>query len=582
LPLSTFIAAEDSIMAHGMPPGWWLGNGYRALFLAMLTGCALAQSADPMAGALHTSLEDPGLNPWMQPLLQCMRAPADYDLDLDMGFINTDYACGIDQAGVHFNTQSVQPTQADAARLTLALAGQCEQLSSTRILVGASRNTAAELRDLVSEPGPDPVVRIGKSRRGWTNPATHAKVFQLGNGRDLYFTVHGSLNLQTVGMTCKANNAMRFVETRPELYSRFTQLASAVEAGSGQARFGDGAGSDNGSGSDIGPVRIGNYSVQFYGGRADEFVGGDLTSVSRDFPGNINPPIAGQHPAGLVNWYDNVLYDAARQLRQGRDVRIDVMIFEIGQQNAFVLNLWKFVQQGFGAGLTEDKQSGERVATPFPGKLHVRFLWQFQSGLQASGPTFVALHGPDVVESPGGQYRLEKATTWNPPHTSGGRYRPTTPYDMHNKVMLLDVAGQEQERRIYVTSSNLDQPGVGSGRLWQAGTIVSAGAGQGAWSSATRDAPSLWNAYHHYFGMLWDNRDGQPESGQVAFYERIAREHLRGAVNWIETVDPAGQAQSQPREGIDAYFYPMPQRMTRDASGSAAPQTGFAAGGAAR
>ena len=572
-------------MACASPVKCRLGRGYHALLLVMLTGSALAQSANPLAGALHTSLEDPTLNPWMQPLLQCMHAPADYDLDLDMGFINTDYACGIDQGGVHFNTQTVQPTQADAARLTLALAGQCAQLSSTRILAGASRDTVAELRGLLPDTGPDPVVRIGKTRRGWTNPATHAKVFQLGNGRDLYFTVHGSLNLQTVGMTCKANNAMRFVETRPELYSRFTQLASAVEAGSGQARFGDGAGSDNGSGSDIGPVRIGNYSVQFYGGRADEFVGGDRTSVSRDFPGNINPPIAGQHPPGLVNWYDNVLYDAARQLRLGRDVRIDVMIFEIGQQNAFVLNLWKFVQRGFGAGLTEDKLSGERVATPFPGTLHVRFLWQFQSGLQASGPTFAALRGPDVVESPGspgGQYRLEKATTWNPPHASGGRYRPTTPYDMHNKVMLLDVVGHEQERRIYVTSSNLDQPGVGSGRLWQAGTIVSAGTGPGAWSNATRDAPSLWNAYHRYFGMLWDNRDGQPASGQVAFYEQIASEHLRGAVNWIETVDPGGGRQSQPREGIDAYFYPMPLLVTRDASGSAAPQTGLAAAGGAR
>ena len=578
-PASPRIAADDSVMSCALPARRRFDGGYHALLFVMLTGCALAQSVDPPVGALPTSLEDPRLNPWLQPLLQCMRAPADYDLDLDMGFINTDYACAIDQGGVHFHTFTPQPTEEDAARLTLTLAGQCEQLASTRILVGASRNTADELRALVSKPGPDPVVRIGKTRRGWMNPATHAKVFQLGNGRDLYFTVHGSLNLQTVGMTCKANNAMRFVETRPALYSRFTQLASAVAAGSGQARFGDGMGSENGSGSDIGPVPIGNYMVQFYGGRAGEFVGGDLTSVSRDFPGNINPPIAGQYLPGLVNWYDNVLFDAARQLRQGRDVRIDVMIFEVGQQNAFVLNLWKFVQQGFGAGLTEDKRSGERVASPFPGKLHVRFLWQFQSGLQSSGPTFAALHGPDAIDSPGGEYLLEKATIWNPPHTGGGRYKPTTPYDMHNKVMLLDVVGHEQERRIYVTSSNLDQPGVGSGRLWQAGTVISAGAGPDAWSNATRDAPSLWNAYHRYFGMLWENRDGQPGSGQVAFYARIAREHSRGAVNWIETADPRGGAQ---REGIDAYFYPMPLQMTPDAQGAAAPQAGLAAGGGAR
>ena len=562
----------------------WLRTGCRSAFIAMLAGCAFAQDADPLLGALHTSLENPALNPWVQPLLQCMHTPADYDLDLDMGFINTDYACGIDQAGVHFDTQTVQTAQADAARLTLGMATQCAQLASTRILVGASRNTVAQLRALLPDDGPAPVVLIGKSRRGWTNPETHAKVFQLGNGRDLYLTVHGSLNLQTVGMTCKANNAMRFVEKQPALYSRFTQLANAVQSGSGQAKFGDGSGSANGSGSEIGPVSIGNYSVQFYGGRDVEFVGGDLVSAARAFPGNINPSVPGQHPEGLVNWYDNALFDAARQLRQGRDVRLDVMIFEIGQQNAFVLNLWKFVQQGFEAGLTEDKRSAERVATPFPGTLRVRFLWQFQSGRLASGTTYGALQGPDIVESPGARYRLEKATTWNPSLPAGKRFRPTTPYDMHNKVMLLDVVGHENERRIYVTSSNLDQPGVGSGKLWQAGTIVSAGSGSGpgAWSNATRDAPSLWNAYQHYFGMLWENRDGQPNSGQVAFHERISREHERGAVNWIETVDPAGGAQQKPREGIDAYFYPMPLLVTRSSTGAAVPQTGLAGGGVAR
>lgn len=568
-------------MVHRLLVRRWLRNSCRSALLAAMAGCALAQDANPLLSALHTSLEDPALNPWMQPLLQCMHTPADYALDLDMGFINTDYACVIDQSGVHFDTKTVQPARADAARLTLGMATQCAQLASTRILAGASRNTVAQLKALLPDHGPDPVVLIGKSRSGWTNPQTHAKVFQLDNGRDLYFTVHGSLNLQTVGMTCKANNAMRFVEKQPALYSRFTQLADAVQSGSGLASAGGSAGTVSGGGNVTGPVSIGNYAVEFYGGRGAEFVGGDLVSAKLDFPGNINPPIAGQHADGLVNWYDQALYDAARQLRQGRDVRLDVMIFEIGQQNAFVLNVWKFVQQGFSAGMTEDKQSSEKVATPFPGSLQVRFLWQFQGGLQEFGPTFAALHGPDRVESPGGRYSLEKATTWNPPMRAGKRYKPTTPYDMHNKVMLLDVVGHENERRIYVTSSNLDQPGVGSGRLWQAGTVVSAGSGPGAWSHATRDAPSLWNAYQRYFGMLWDNRDGQPVSGQVAFFERIAREHMRGSVNWIETVDPAAGKQGQPREGIDAYFYPIPL-MTRGVAAVAAPQAGPAAGNGSR
>ncbi len=560
-------------MVYGLLVKRWLRNSYRSAFLAAMAGCALAQDVNPLMGALHTSMQDPALNPWMQPLLQCAQTPADYDLDLDMGFINTDYACSIDQAGVHFDTKTVQPAQADAARLTLGMATQCAQLATTRILVGASRNTVAQLKALVPDHGPDPVVRIGKSRSGWTNPETHAKVFQLGNGGDLFYTVHGSLNLQTVGMTCKANNAMRFVEKQPVLFSKFRQLGTAVQSGSGVTGFGSGSGTVAGSGGETGPVRIGSYLVYFYGGRADEFVGGDLATIARDFPANINPPIAGQHAEGIVNWYDQALFDAARQLRQGRDVRLDVMIFEIGQQNAFVLNLWKFVKQGFGAGLTEDKQSVDRVATPFPGTLRVRFLWQFQSGQLASGPTYVALQGPDVVESKDGRYRLEKATTWNPPTPAGKRYKPTTPYDMHNKVMLLDVEGHEHERRIYVTSSNLDQPGVGSGRLWQAGTVVAAGAGPHAWSSARRDAPSLWNAYQHYFGMLWENRDGQPDSGQVAFFDRIARAHMRGSVNWIETVDAVHGTQFTPREGIDAFFYPMPL-IAQGQRGSSSPQAG--------
>jgi len=123
----------------------------------------------------------------------------------------------------------------------------------------------------------------------------------------------------------------------------------------------------------------------------------------------------------------------------------------------------------------------------------------------------------------------------------------------------LDVPGHEEERRIYVPSSNLDTPGVGSGRLWQAGTIIAARPGSGLWSGENAGKRHLFNAYKHYFAMLWESRDGQPAAGQVAFYARIAREHLAGDVNWIETVPQNGDpATVTPREGIDAFFFPVP------------------------
>ena len=51
--------------------------------------------------------------------------------------------------------------------------------------------------------------------------------------------------------------------------------------------------------------------------------------------------------------------------------------------------------------------------------------------------------------------------------------------------------------------------------------------------------------------MLWTGRDGQPDAGQVAFFQRIGAEHLRGGMNWIETPTSDG-------EGIDAFFFPVP------------------------
>ena len=43
-----------------------------------------------------TSLENPALNPWIEPLNQCASNNGQYHLDMDMGFLNTDYFCRID------------------------------------------------------------------------------------------------------------------------------------------------------------------------------------------------------------------------------------------------------------------------------------------------------------------------------------------------------------------------------------------------------------------------------------------------------------------------------------------------------
>jgi hypothetical protein len=310
-------------------------------------------------------------------------------------------------------------------------------------------------------------------------------------------------------------------------------------------------------------VRIGPYQVWFYAGRDDEFVGGVGGADQEAWPMYLNPPRPGQHASGTVNWFDAAIQDAARQLRQGRTVKLSVAMFEVGQEAAFVENLWKFVGEGFAGSVTEDRTSGDRVASPFPGNLEVRFLWQFQSLRDPDSTTHASLIGsPELARSDpatGGTYRLSSARIWPPRDGAGNFVDPITPQDMHVKFLLLEVVGHESERRLYVTSSNLDQPGKGSGKLWQVGTIVGEYPGSGAWSGANAGKPGLWNAYRKYFDMLWAVRDGQPEAGQVAFFQRIAPEHLRGTMNWIETVPAGSPPGAGPSvEGIDAFFFPVP------------------------
>lgn len=503
-------------------------------------------------------LEDPALNPWLSPLNECANQADQYHLDMDMGFLNTDYFCRIDpKLGAQFDTKTIQPTNRDAARLILTKVNACQPLEAERILVGASRNTVKQIKELTSISPPGSVIEIGKRNNLWNPPETHAKVFQLDNGRDQFFTIHGSLNLQTVGLTCKANNALRFTETSPALYGYFQKLGDAVQANNGKAGFGD-DGEINSSGTALAPVNVGDYTVRFYGGRGMEFVGSDLTTKNKLWPDYINPSITRQHAPNVINWYDNIIFDAAKQLREGRTVKIDVLIFEIGEQNAFVNNLWRFVQTGFTNGKSEDKTSDQKVSTPFIGKLDVRFLWQFQSGNNKATKTYANLNGPSKITSPQKNYSIETARIWPILNSSGIAINPGTPRDMHNKLAILDVPGHEEERRIYVTSSNMDTPNVGSGKLWQAGTIIEAKKNSNLWSGDNTNKPSLWNAYKQYFDLLWGNREGEENAGQIHFSKLIDEKRTSGFVNWIETVPQTSEAKIKLKEGIDAFFFPIP------------------------
>lgn len=508
---------------------------------------------------------DPRFNPWAWPLDRFAGRKGVYACDIHMGFLNTDYFCDIVAGqGVNFVRDRPRTAADDVTRRVLARIDGCDTMASLVIRYGVGDVSPEAVRALLPRTGQAALVEEGKLHGRWGNPETHAKVLQLSDGTAEYYTVHGSLNLQTVGLTCKGNNALRFVERTPGVHAVFAALSEAAGAGSGQGRFPGGQGSADSSGTEIPAVAVGDYMVSFYAGRGQGFVGGGPAAPDRPWPRYLDAPYPGQHAEDRVNWYDAALYDAAAQLRQGRDVSLDIAVFEIGETSWFVDHLFRFVNEGFAQERTEDRGSDVRLGTERPGNLKVRFLWQFQSGGgKAETSTAALLRGPSVIrrEDPatGHVYSLEMARVWPRLDQAGNALNPGTPHDMHNKLMLLDVSGHEEQRRIYVTSSNLDTPGVGSGRLWQAGTIIAPGPRTGIWSGDNAGKRHLFNAYRHYFDLLWESREGQPAAGQVAFHERIVREHLAGNVNWIETVardaDPATLA---PRAGIDAFFFPVP------------------------
>ncbi len=573
------IGAEAAVLGREEGrAGRFLGRSWIAVLSAILAAqVARADAVPPTAFDSPDFLpNDSRLNPWVSPLRSCGGPPGGCNVTVHMGFINTDYACTItpSSGAVAERDQTLTPAT-DVTRNVLGWIDGAASPASVRILFGGGRDSEASIRDLLPNTTGIAEVEKGKHGKRWRNPRTHAKVLQVDDGGGRFVTTHGSLNLQTVGLTCKANDTLRFVERAPNLYAYFLALAEAAGSGSGKGRFPGRSGTKDSSGTGLPPVRIGGYRVWFYAGRGNEFVGGVGGADQEAWPTYLNPPLPGQHAPGSVNWFDAVIVDAARQLRQGRTVRLSVAMFEIGQEAAFVDNLWKFVGEGFAGMVTEDRTSDARVASPFPGNLDVRFLWQFQSLRDEGSTTWANLNRtPSLARSDpatGATYRLASAGIWTPRDGSGNPVHPTTPQDMHVKFMLMDVVGHESERRIYVTSSNLDTPELGSGKLWQVGTVVGEYPGTGTWSGTRASGPSLWQAYQKYFDMLWTGRDGQPAAGQIAFFERIRAEHLRGGMNWIETL-PSGNARdpSIAGEGIDAFFFPVPLTATPAAGGGPA------------
>ncbi len=532
------------------------------LLLAGLAGDALAGACD----APGFPANDCRFNPWAAPLIRARQTPGAYDVAIHMGFLNTDYFCEITpENGVAFDTRDRRSPETDVTRRVLALLDGTDRLATCDIRYGVGDIPPEGIAALLPRAGAQ--IMEGRRHGRWGNPETHAKVLQIGQAAGPFITVHGSLNLQTVGLACKGNNALRFVEKTPTLYGYFRAFSDAAAVGSGIGLFPGGAGEVDSSGDALPAVVVGETLVRFYAGRGQAFVGGFAAVPERPWPLNLNAPTPGGHDPGVVDWYDAAIVDAARQLRQGRDVRLDVAVFEIGSTAYFVENIWRFVEEGFAGGRTEDRHNGECLNTSRPGNLTVRFLWQFQSG-SASTATTALLAGPPAIRrvdpATGNAYTLLSARIWPRRDASGRAVNPGTPHDMHNKFMLLDVPGHEEERRIYVTSSNLDTPGQGSGKLWQAGTIVAARPGSGVWSGENVRGRNLFTAYAHYFERLWESREGAPGAGQLAFAEALSREHLAGEVNWIETV-PHERPDAPPREGVDAFFFPVPHSLPEEA-----------------
>lgn len=381
-------------------------------------------------------------------------------------------------------------------------------------------------------------VHIASSITDWV---THGKTVQMSNGK-VYFSQNGSANLQTLEMTSKANNSMVFVETSSShlLYDNFKNLWESVyHHGSDPSKdtnttlyFPNGSICSSGI---IDPVSVGNRTVTFYAGRYNCFVGetysGEVTDTASlidayPFPSNLYPPVKGELPqtsSGTdditnVNWYDQVVLDTGNLLAKGYYVKVDVANFEIAKVNPFVDNLYRFVQNGFENGKSISKAGTSPAPAAqnnnFPGNLTVNFYYQYQDDWwKNEGTTTQAFltsgaEGTDTygnttrtVNNSISNYTITSTLVWQGFKNSsldGNPNKPATPQDMHHKFAVIQYSTDSGTTylpyKLYVTSSNLDQPCVGSGERWQAGTVITP-------SNTTGNDP-LFDLYLNQLGQI--------------------------------------------------------------------------------
>jgi hypothetical protein len=305
------------------------------------------------------------------------------------------------------------------------------------------------------------------------------------------------------------------------------------------------------------PATIGGRTVSFYAGRRNAFVGPTWTDggLSLPFPANLYPPTAGELPdPGLanVNWYDQILLDAGTRLAQGEEVAIDLFMFEIGESNPFIDNLFRLVNYGFVdcpqpacPGYADrkpvpisKKPDARPPANAFPGHLRVTLYYQFQQGCTQSGTcptrTHEYLNGPNAGGNP--DYRMTVKKVWQgftSSHLPGNPRVPDTPQDMHLKVGVVRAGRQV---RLYVATSNLDMPDQGSGRKWQAGTIIE-----------TSPEDELYRLYQREFASIAG--DGDLSQYNLGFANALGNSHFDQG---IEPLTP-----TMTRSGIAAFVFPL-------------------------
>jgi len=336
--------------------------------------------------------------------------------------------------------------------------------------------------DLFSQFPKIPKANIHVSSRDYV---THGKNMLATNG-SVWLSQNGSANLQTVELTTKANNSLVFVETEPTLYNHFLGLWHAVRDNGASASYFPNCSRDSTGLTATQAVQIGSRQVTFYAGRNNCFVGPTWQNggLNTPFPGNLYPPIHNEITSlDNVNWYDQVLYDAGELLyTNSNSVTIDIVMFEIGLSNPFIDNLYRFVNNGFEKGKAISKANPShtpRGNTNFPGKLTVNLYYQFQDPLSGSlaTNTYTYLNTNNGCVT-NGSYQINTVKVWQD-FAERGLTEPKTPMDMHHKFAMItyqNSSGAMSDYKLYIASSNLDQPGVGSGKKWQSGTVLQASA----------------------------------------------------------------------------------------------------------